>query len=352
MTAPIVSVIMAAYNGANVIGETIATLMAQTFTDFEVVIVDDCSTDSTREMLRSISDPRFRIIEASINQGPVLARNRAFEEARGRYVAALDQDDLCHPDRLGAQIAYLDAHADTVLLATATRQLCNGAIRPSALPAITSPALVEWMLWICNPLVWSSVMLRRNAAQQFTPFTRPDRLYAEDFDLYHRLSHSGRIARLDTELVDYRSHVGGASQRFITAMEASATKVLADRHAGIFGAATGERAPLLVHYVMGHRPVPDRETLALLGNTIMTLQNAFIAAHQPTGADIRLIRWETAQLWGRIGRRGLRSGTISLADTIAVRPDHLGLGYARLDGLISSRIVGGVRRAAKSASAT
>lgn len=345
MTAPVVSVIMPSYNGSAVIGETIATLMAQRFTDFEVVIVDDCSTDTTRDLLRSIADPRFRVIEAEVNQGPVHSRNRAVAEARGRYIAGLDQDDLCHPDRFTAQVAYLDANPDTVLVATATRQLCEGTVRPSALPPITTPALVEWMLWISNPLVWSSTMVRSNAAQSLKPFTRPDRLYAEDFDLYHRLSGKGRIARVDRELTDYRSHAASASQRFTATMEASAAQVLADRHRAIFGEQAEASALLLVAHVMGHRPVPDRAVLAALGDTIMTLQHAFLDQVAPSESDVRLIRWETARLWGRIGRTALRSGTIGLADTIAVRPDHLGLGYARLDGLITSRLVGGVRSA-------
>ncbi len=350
VSAPIVSVIMAVYNGAAVIGETIDSLISQRFRDFEVVIVDDCSTDTTRDVLRSISDPRFRIIEAPVNQGPVHARNWALAETRGRYIAALDHDDICHPDRFAAQVAYLDANADTVLVATGTRRLCEGLIGPSALPAMTSPALVEWMLWICNPIVWSSVMLRSNAARELTPFTRPERLYAEDFDLYHRLADKGRIARIDTELLVYRSHAGGASQRCVAAMEASATQVLADRHRALLGDKATPRAALLVQHVMRQTPVPDRATLMALGETIMTLQHAFLDHVGPDDADVRLIRWETARLWGRIGRAALRSGTLRLSDIVAVRPNHLGLGYASLDDLVVSAVVGGVRNARKSKS--
>ena len=350
MSVPTVSVIMAVYNGAAVISETIDSLIAQRFGDFEVVIVDDCSTDTTRDVLRSITDPRFRIIEANINQGPVHARNRAVAETRGRYIAALDHDDICHPDRLAAQVAYLETHPDTVLVATATRQLCEGSIRPSALPAMTSPALVEWMLWISNPLVWSSVMLRSNAARELVPFTRPERLYAEDFDLYHRLANKGRFARIDTELVVYRSHAGGASQRCVAAMEASATQVLADRHRALLGNTATQRAALLVQYVMRQTPVPDRATLMALGETIMTLQHAFLERVRPDDADVRLIRWETARLWARIGRAALRSGTMGLSDIVAVRPHHLGLGYASLDDLVVSAVVGGVRNARQSKS--
>lgn len=340
---PAVSVIMAAYNGAGLIGETIASLQAQTLTDFEVVIVDDCSTDSTRDVLRAISDPRFRVIEAEANQGPVRTRNRALAAARGRHIAALDQDDLCAPTRLAEQLAWLEAHPETVLVASATDILIGNAHAPSDLPAITTPALVEWMLWICNPLVWSSVMMRGDVVRALAPFTRPELLYAEDFDLYHRLSACGRIARIDRPLLSYRSHEGGASQRYANMMLASATTVLADHYAPIFGDAAAARARLIVTHVMQRAAVPDRATLALLGQTLVTLQHAFITRTGPAPEDRKLIRWQTARRWAQIGRAGLRSGQLSLTDAVAVRPDHLGLGYADPGSLLVSAAIGSLR---------
>lgn len=340
---PAVSVIMAAYNGAGLIGETIASLQAQTLTDFEVVIVDDCSTDTTRDVLRAIDDPRFRVIEADANQGPVRTRNRALAAARGRHIAALDQDDLCAPTRLAEQLAWLEAHPDTVLVASATDVLIGSAHAVSDLPAITTPALVEWMLWICNPLVWSSVMIRGEAARALTPFTRPELLYAEDFDLYHRLRAQGRIARIDRPLLSYRSHEGGASQRYVDTMLASAGAVLAELYAPVFGDAAKARADLIVTHVMQRAPVPDRATLVLLGQTLVTLQQAFIAQTDLTPEDRKLIRWQTARRWAQIGRAGLRSGQLSLADTVAVRPDHLGLGYADPGSLLMSAAIGRLR---------
>ena len=345
MTAPAVSVIMATYNGGALVGETIASLKAQSFGDFEVVIVDDGSTDDTRERLRAIDDPRFKVIEAAVNQGPVHARNRAVDEARGRYLAALDQDDLCHPDRLGEQVRHLDAHPEMVVLGTAANVIEGGALRTSLLPSVTTGPLVEWMLWISNPLIWSSVMLRSEAARKLHPFTRPERQYAEDFDLYHRISPFGRIGRLDRELLSYRSHGGGASQRFTERMNANAARVLADRHTAILGESAADRARLLVDHVMERRPVAGRAAMAMLGETLVLLQEAFIASRMLRDDDLRLIRWETAKLWGRIGRAALRSGGIDLRDAVAVRPEHMGMGYARLDGLIMSRLIGGVRRA-------
>lgn len=341
--SPSVSVIIAAYNGAALIGATIDSLKAQTLTDFEAVIVDDCSTDKTRDVLRAVDDPRFRVIEAESNQGPVRTRNRALAAATGRYIAALDQDDLCTPDRLATQVAYLESHPEVVLVASAADVLEDGALYPSPLPAVTTPALVEWMLWVCNPLVWSSVMVRGEVARRLDPFTRPEILYAEDFDLYHRLSAHGRIARIDAPLLHYRRHAGGASQRYTETMRASATRVLAERHAALFGEAAPDHADRLVRHVMLGDPVPDRAALSALGESLTALQAAFIAAYRPSAEDRKLIRWQTARLWARIGRAGLRSGRLNLADVVAVRPDHLGLGYAGLDALLSARLVGATR---------
>src|SRR3546814_5613232 len=103
MSAPIVSVIMAAYNGAALLPETLASLQAQTFGDFELIVVDDRSPDDTLALLHGWSDHRIHVIAAAENQGPVKARNRAFAQARGRYIAALAQDDICLPDRFARQ---------------------------------------------------------------------------------------------------------------------------------------------------------------------------------------------------------------------------------------------------------
>lgn len=342
---PTISVIMPTYNGADMVGATLASLQAQTFQDFELIVVDDCSTDDTVAVIRAVGDPRFRVIAAPVNRRVVLTRNAAFAEVRGRYVAALDHDDLCHPDRFRAQVAYLDAHPEIVLVGTAANVLQDGAILPSALAPLSTPALIEWLMRIENPLVWSSVMMRTDAARRLDPFQRPGLVYAEDFDLYHRLSAFGGIARLDDELMTYRRHAGGASQLQVAAMRARATDVLAACYAGLLGDAAVETADLVVRHVMGQQPVPDRATLHRVGEALVRLQDDFIATHRPDPASLNLIRWETARRWARIGRAGLRTGSLRLGDAAAVRPDHLGLGYAGIEQLMLSRLVGTVRQA-------
>ena len=347
--APTVSVIMPAYNGAALIGETLASLRQQTFDDFEVIVVDDVSSDTTRDVVAAWPDPRVRLLCNERNGGPVIARNRGVGEARGRYIAALDQDDLCLPDRFARQVAFLDSHPDVALLGTAADILCDGVVSPSGYAPVTTPALLAWLTRIENPIVWSTVMMRSEAAHALKPFTRPEILYAEDFDLYHRVQPLGRIARLDAPLLHYRQHPGGVSKRFVERMRASAVQVLAEAHAPLFGERAAEVAGLIVRHNMGGEPVPDRAALVALGEAIGAIQTRFLRDH-PVGADDRkLIRWETARRWGRIGRAGLRSGTLRLSDVVAVRPAHLGLGYAGLDALLWSGAIGGGRRARRAA---
>lgn len=344
MNAPTVSVVMAAYNGAALIGETLESLAVQTMGDFEAIVVDDRSTDDTLAVLRGWPDGRVRVIALEENGGPVRARNRAFAEARGRYIAGLDQDDLCRPERFARQVAYLDANPDVALIGSDTAVLSDGVIRPPRHPANTTPRLTEWLLRIENPLVWSSVMVRGDVARELEPFTRPELLYAEDFDLYHRIARLGRVARVDADLLIYRQHSGGASQRYVTTMTESATRVLAEAYADVLGDDAGEAAALVARNLMGRAPPPDRATLRRLGEVMVTLQEDFFARHACVAHDVRLIRWETARRWAAVARAGLRAGTLTLGDALAVRPPHMGLGYAGFEELIVARLIGGTRK--------
>lgn len=345
-TAPAVSVVMAAYNGAHLIEETLASLRDQTFGDFEVLVVDDCSTDDTRAVVRAWPDPRVRLIEAPVNGGPVRARNLAFAQARGRYIAGLDQDDICLPDRFATQVAYLDANPGTVLVAAAATVFEGPKERASQHAPNSTPALIRWLLHIKNPLVWSTTMTRASVARTLDPFTRPDCLYAEDFDLYHRLLAHGDVARIDRPLLRYRDHPGGASNRYRETMLANGGGVLARAWRPYLGDTADAVAAVLAPYVMAGEPCPDRATLVRLGATLSSLQSTYLGAVPHDAESRRLIKWVTARLWWRIVRHAVRSGTILLTDAVTVRPDHLGLGYAGLDDLMMSGMVGSARKIA------
>ena len=318
--APLISVVMAAYNGAGLIEDTIASVLAQDLPDFELVVVDDASTDDTLARLRAVTDPRVRVIAASANGGPVVARNIAFAAARGRYIAGLDQDDLCHPHRFSTQAAFLDANPDTVLVASAVDLLRDGTVRAPVAPLRTTPALIAWRMRFGNPLVWSSVMFRADAARGLDVFERTDRLYAEDFDFYIRIAQLGALARIDRPLVTYRIHPGGASQRFTRRMDQSAGAVLAAMHGQHFGADADAVARLMLVHFTGGAAVPDVPTLDRLGRSREHVDRAFRAAHALTPDDSALITTEFGRMWWRMADASVRAGMVSLDDAVRARP--------------------------------
>ncbi|MEI9928553.1 MAG: glycosyltransferase [Sphingomonas sp.] len=231
-----------------------------------MVAVDDCSRDDTVELLRGFGDPRIRVIASETNGGPAVARNHAFAAARGHYVAGLDQDDVCVPERFARQVAYLDAHPEVALASTAAAVLEDGRLTPGNWPRPLTPGLIDWLILIQNPLVWSSVMFRADAARRLDPFERPEFRYVEDFDFYHRIRAFGRLAQIDEELVRYRAHAGGASNMFNATMRANAETLMrghapdiADllvRH--VRRARAGARCGDACAVVPGHRPAARR----------------------------------------------------------------------------------------------
>lgn len=99
---------MPTYNCARFIRESISSVLAQTYTRWELLIVDDCSTDKTEDVVASFDDPRIHYLRNEQNEGAALTRNKALRAAKGRYIAFLDSDDLWHPDKLERQIAFME----------------------------------------------------------------------------------------------------------------------------------------------------------------------------------------------------------------------------------------------------
>jgi hypothetical protein len=311
---PLVSVVMAAYNGGALIRETIASVQNQTIRDLEIVVADDGSRDDTVAILESIDDPRLRILRAERNGGPAVARSRAMAQARGRYVAGLDQDDLCRPDRFEKQLAYLDAHPDVVLVTSTIAMFGTRERRADPYPDLVDPGEIDWTMLLLNPLAWSTAMMRGEAARALVPFERDAYRFAEDFDLYHRIRAHGRIGRIAEPLVRYRMHAGGASQAYEEGMIAAAGRVLADRYAALLGDEAPQAGALMSRHAGASYPPPDAATLARCGSIIACLLSAYghLAPHHAHG--------DAARLWWRIARRGLRAGHYGMIDLLNARP--------------------------------
>ena len=210
MTAPAVSVIIPAYNAEAFVGRTLASLRAQTFTDFEAIVVDDGSKDATAGLVQTVvdADPRFRLIRQA-NAGVAPARNRALAEARGKYVANLDSDDLWRPQFLERTIAALEAGGEGAIFAFARTLWIDEHDQLFAQGQMRLPSVVDYReLLTRNPVGNGSAMLMRTSGVRavggYDAGLVRDFGQTEDWQLLLQLSWRGSVVAVDEPLVLYR----------------------------------------------------------------------------------------------------------------------------------------------------
>jgi glycosyltransferase involved in cell wall biosynthesis len=210
--APCVSVIMPVRDGARWIGEALASLQAQSFADFELIVVDDGSQDRTAHIVaQAQGDARIRLLPQP-PLGLVAALNRGLEAAHGEFIARLDADDRAHPARLARQVELLRAQPELGLIGSWAEIIdadgrTLGRLRPPADP----DALATMLMWR-NPMLHSSTMWRADLTARVGRY-RAAFEAAEDYDLWLRMAEHGRIANIPEYLLQYRRHDAGVTGR-------------------------------------------------------------------------------------------------------------------------------------------
>ncbi len=205
---PAVSVVMAAHDAAATIGAAIASCLAQTFTDFELLVIDDASRDDTARIAASYDDPRVRLIRLASNVGAGAARNRGLQAARGALVAILDADDVSYPTRLERQVAYLAVHPECGLLGTAFDRLDPQGNVLGAAHLAADDAQLRWRLLTGNVIAHSSVVMRRDLALAAGGYPE-DHRNGQDYALWVALAASTGLAQLPDVLIGYRDNPRG-----------------------------------------------------------------------------------------------------------------------------------------------
>jgi glycosyltransferase involved in cell wall biosynthesis len=200
---PKVSVVTAVYNGRKYLRETVRSILDQTFTDLEYILVDDGSTDDSVEIIRSLNDPRVRLFVNEQNRRLVYTRNRGIAEARGQYIALTDHDDISLPTRLADQVRFLDANPDFGLVATWFDyiNLTGEPVARRARRRYTSDECRASLLYR-NMFGNSTLMVRREAIPD--PPYAPEFPICEDYHFIVQVSRKYRICLLPKVSVHYR----------------------------------------------------------------------------------------------------------------------------------------------------
>lgn len=240
---PTVSVVLSVKNGGSDLAKALGTILNQSFADFELIAINDGSTDDTGAYLDSISDPRVRVFHQA-GAGLAATLNRGIALARGRYIARQDHDDLADPSRMAKQVEFLDAHAGHALVGTRAEIWVGDKPSGRFHDHPTEDQILRFDLLFNNPFVHSSMMIRKSALDRVGGYTTdPARQPPEDYELWSRISRHYRVANLPERLTVYRevpSSISRAGARpFLQKLVTISSENLAH--------ATGAAAPQQIH---------------------------------------------------------------------------------------------------------
>ncbi len=212
--SPKITVLMPVYNGERYLREAIDSVLNQTFTDFELLIVNDSSTDGSLEIAKTYDDPRIRLIENEYNLGVVATRNKGLASSRGEYIAMLDCDDVAFPSRLAEQAAFLDTHPEFSMIGSWVEIINESGRSTGDVWKLNAPAeKVPSILLFHNYFAQSSVFIRKRSLPEVC--YRPGFPGTEDYDLWVRMAAVSKVWNIPRVLVKYRVH--SASLSFVKA---------------------------------------------------------------------------------------------------------------------------------------
>jgi glycosyltransferase involved in cell wall biosynthesis len=272
MTAPAtprVSVVMAAHNAERHLREAVDSILGQTLTDFEFIIVDDASSDSTPVILADYArrDPRIRVLRNDINLGPYPSGNRGLEIARAPLIARMDADDVSMPGRLEYEVEFLDSHPDHILVTSGYRAVnqVGRKLYDKVTPA--DDFGVRWLSRFRMPLVHAAACFRARLPDG-TPVRYDESMpIAQDFELFARLNSFGKVAVVAPIFYEYRMHPKNISTTRRREQKTNNLRVALqvqerDLPAHLAGSLTG----LLRSYLLGEPATPGlvRDSVAAL----------------------------------------------------------------------------------------
>ena len=204
--APAVSVVLPVRNGLPYLTEAVESILHQSFTDFEFLIVDDASTDDTPAYLRSLADARVRVIRHEQSRGVAESLNHGLALASAPLIARQDADDVSEPHRFARQVEWMNAHPECVVLGSQVDKIDSAGHLIEHFPRPTGAAELEHHFAThANPFTHGSVMMRRDRALAVGGYRGRIR-YAEDYDLWLRLDGPGALANHPETLYRYRVH--------------------------------------------------------------------------------------------------------------------------------------------------
>ena len=206
---PLVSVLMPVYNGEQFLHEAIESILQQTYLNFELLIINDGSTDSSERIILSYPDTRIKYVKNESNIKLIATLNKGFALAQGKYIVRMDADDYSVKERLQKQVAFMEANPEVTLAGSWFETIGD---EPSRVVKYESDVTfirfkMLYQTQFCHP----SVILRKSVTDQMPVLFDRDYIHAEDYELFSRIAYAFRVSNLPEVLLKYRTHSGNVS---------------------------------------------------------------------------------------------------------------------------------------------
>jgi glycosyltransferase involved in cell wall biosynthesis len=201
-----ISVVLAVYNGEKYLREAIDSILSQTFTDYEFVIINDGSTDTTSKIILSYSDPRIVYLENETNKGLIYSLNRGISFGKGKYIARMDADDIAFPQRFQIQFDYMEAHPEIGICGSNIEAFFNTKRKSMIIRFPKTDELIRVFTFFQSPFSHPSVMMRREVLAKNKLSYPAQYLHAEDAALWIELLKYTKAYNIPQSLLRYRIH--------------------------------------------------------------------------------------------------------------------------------------------------
>lgn len=201
----LVSVLMPVYNSSRFLDTAIQSILKQTFTNFEFILIDDGSTDNSLDIIKSYLDPRIKVIVHEKNMGLIYTRNESVEIATGKYLAFLDSDDIALPQRLEKQVDFMERNPDYAIVGSWIKTIdINDNVSDNTIRYTSPPEVIPSILLFKNYFTTSSVIVRKSTLPE-KPFQK-DFPIAEDYNVWIGIADKHKVWNLQEVLIHYRVH--------------------------------------------------------------------------------------------------------------------------------------------------
>lgn len=216
-----VSVILPLYNAEEYVGQTMDSLLGQTYKDFEVIIIDDCPTDSSLKIVETFKDERLRILHNEKNLGVCASRNRGISEASGKYILFMDHDDIAPIDKLEKQVQFLKDNEDIDAVGGRIQNIdSSGTITGTFNPKVLhNPDYIRAVLMFGNIFINSSVLYRTSVIKENRIKFREHSYGLEDWLFLLEVSKKGNISGIDENVLLYRRHANNTEKKILATQQ-------------------------------------------------------------------------------------------------------------------------------------